>query len=54
MSESNYEKLFGTPERAAQTLTNLFSNCNSGFCFAPEPEDATYDAILELLRSDAK
>lgn len=54
MSESNYKKLFGTPERAAQTLANLFANCNNGFCFAPEPEDATYDAILELLRGDAE
>jgi alkanesulfonate monooxygenase SsuD/methylene tetrahydromethanopterin reductase-like flavin-dependent oxidoreductase (luciferase family) len=54
MSESNYMRLFGTPEQAAQTLANLFANCNNGFCFAPEPEDATYDAIFELLRSDAE
>lgn len=53
MSESNYERLLGTPERAAQTLANLFANCNNGFCFAPEPKDATCNAILELLRGDA-
>lgn len=50
---SRYAELFGTPERAARTLANLFANCNNCFCFAPEPEDASYDAILELLRGDA-
>lgn len=54
MSESNYKRLFGTPELAAQTLANLFANCNNGFCFAPESENATYDAILEWLRGDAE
>lgn len=51
--KSRWYELFGTPERAARTLENLFANCNNGFCFAPEPEDATYDAMLELLRGDA-
>ena len=51
---SRYFELFGTPERAARTLANLFANCNNGFCFAPEPEDATYDALLELLRGDTE
>ena len=54
VGETNYEKLFGTPERAARTLANLFANCNNGFCYAPEPEDATYDALLELLRGDTE
>lgn len=51
---SRYAELFGTPEKAARTLENLFANCNNGFCFAPEPEDASYDALLELLRGDAE
>ena len=51
--DTRWHELFGTPERAAQTLANLFANCNGFFCLAPEPEDASYDALLEWLRGDA-
>lgn len=64
MSENNYEKLFGTPERAARTLyydktpicagCALLDECEK----MPDEEQDTcllgdYDALLEWLRGDA-
>lgn len=50
--ESNYERLFGTPERAARTLVD---NCGkSHFCEGCPADtgihDCTYDALLEWLK----
>ena len=64
---SNYEKLFGTPERAARTITrmqmatDLMGCCDADTCPAASdgcwqrdscPMDE-YDALLEWLRGDA-
>ena len=60
--ESNYSRLFGTPERAAQTLADL-QTCSLGFDLECD-ECAVYslcksgarndrDALLEWLRGDA-
>lgn len=58
MSESNYEKLFGTPERAARTLQPdsmrceyclLRDYCKDEICLIGD-----YDALLEWLRGDAE
>lgn len=67
MSESNYEKLFGTPERAAQTIMDkqltydLLTQCDdcpyqTDECFNPSGKCAMdeYDTLLEWLRSDAE
>ena len=56
--ESNYEKLFGTPERAARTLVGICESCEYGDCVTcgvPEWMDYShdYDALLEWLRGDA-
>lgn len=68
MSESNYEKLFGTPERAARTITrmqmatDLMGCCDADTCQAAFdgcwtlnvcPMD-DYDALLGWLRGDAR
>ena len=59
--ESNYEKLFGTPERAARTLhsggTLVCRECLIREECAETPEDGDcmimdYDALLEWLRGD--
>lgn len=56
--ESNYGKLFGTPERAARTLQPdsmhceyclLREHCKDGICLIGD-----YDALLEWLRGDAQ
>ena len=53
--ESNYEKLFGTPERAARTLAGIA--CDDGGCEGCPLYDAncSYDSdtMLEWLRGDA-
>lgn len=57
MTESNYEKLFGTPERAARTLQPdsmsckyclLRDYCKDGICLIDD-----YDALLEWLRGES-
>ncbi len=54
--KSNYERFFGTPERAAQTLAD---NCPGGSCSGcPGIKAETcglgdYDALLEWLRGKA-
>ena len=47
--ESNYTRLFGTPERAARTLHELCGGC----CGLPEQVRGDHDALLEWLRGDA-
>ena len=59
MSESNYEKLFGTPERAARTLSTIaicmgtqIACCDceyKGLC----DTQCNHYALLEWLRGDA-
>ena len=62
---TNYEKLFGTPERAARTLSKTFSQCdkhgwhcnNCDFYLAPACPNmvgspVNYDALLEWLESE--
>ena len=67
--ESNYERLFGTPERAARTLgcIGYFKPCDEGQTWdcaqcpfdsfdcggTGEPIDDDHDALLEWLRGDA-
>lgn len=62
-NESNYERLFGTPERAALTLHHngslICSECLIRDECVKTPEDSKcmilyYDAILEWLRCDAE
>ena len=65
---TNYEKLFGTPERAARTLTHVcqFTHggelCDRCQCYLFDKcnrelrimsEQRIYDALLEWLRGDA-
>ena len=54
--ETRYEKLFGTPERAARTLAENCSCGNCGACPASTSvcECGHYDALLEWLRGDAE
>jgi len=60
MSESNYEKLFGTPERAARTLLDACDNCGQNDCSGCQVYELTsggdldYDALLEWLRGDTE
>lgn len=56
--KSRWRQLFGTPERAAQTLHRFCADCFGGDCATcgvPEWADYTcdYDALLEWLRDDA-
>lgn len=64
--ESNYEKLFGTPERAARTIMgkqltyDILSQCDdcphqTDECFDPSGNCAMddYDVLLEWLKGDA-
>lgn len=62
MSESNYEKLFGTPERAARTLDG-FNKCEADPAFSCDGCTVSeacvlryfdYDTALEWLRGDAE
>ena len=57
-NESRYDRLFGTPERAARTLRKFCTDCVCGDCATcgvPEWANYTrdYDALLEWLRGDA-
>lgn len=45
--DSNYDKLFGTPERAARTLVDISERANL------DGIGGDYDALLEWLRGDA-
>lgn len=47
--ETNWERCFGTPERAAASLANHFANCENGICSS---NGIRYDEWLEWLRSD--
>lgn len=56
--ESNYEWLFGTPERAARTLSRFCTDCFCGDCATcGVPEWACYrrdyDALLGWLRGES-
>lgn len=56
--QSNYKRLFGTPERAAGTLSRFCTDCFCGDCATcGVPEWACYrhdyDALLEWLRGEA-
>ena len=59
-AESNYERLFGTPERAARTICRQLKHYNICICDGcpvkpPNKEcDSEYDALLEWLRGDAE
>lgn len=61
MGESNYERLFGTPERAARTLSimqrcelGIIGNCDEcDMHDACRVRDGDYDALLEWLRGGA-
>ena len=53
LSESNYERLFGTPERAAETLANNCDDYNlCDGCSADCESHDCYDALLEWLESE--
>ena len=61
-SETNYERLFGTPERAAKTLS-IMQRCELGIignCDECEMHDACrvrdgdYDALLGWLRGESE
>lgn len=53
-TETNWERLFGTPERAAQTLADICDDCDlCNGCPADCESHDCYDALLEWLRSDA-
>lgn len=58
--ESRYEKLFGTPERAARTIANNCQYHGSFDCSYGCMADGTvcgcgdYDALLEWMRGDAE
>lgn len=56
---TNYEKLFGTPERAARTMVCKCCDClecvivDACECGVDECPLHNYDTILEWLRGDA-
>lgn len=58
-TETNYERLFGTPERAARTLVD---SCNDDYDYGcggcpiahANCKCGDYDTILKWLRSDAE
>lgn len=58
--ETNWDLLFGTPERAARTLLDACDNCNQNDCNGCQVYELTsggdldYDALLEWLRGDAE
>ncbi len=56
-SETNYERLFGTPERAARIVTDmcdLADKCpGCPFFNTPDGVCGDYYALLEWLRGDA-
>lgn len=52
--ETRYEKLFGTPERAALMAYKMSETCGIG-CYGCPMDGVcdSYDALLEWLRGDA-
>ena len=55
--ESNYEKLFGTPERAARMFMGICDKVpDCGVCQISEiiEERCNYDALLEWLKDESK
>lgn len=59
MSESNYEKLFGTPEKTAWTIAEACEEYDGGTCGNCLAQEAhcglgDYNALLEWLRGDAE
>lgn len=59
-TETNWERLFGTPERAARTLIDICDNCGQNECSGCQVYELTsggevdYDALLEWLRGDTE
>ena len=56
--ESNYTRLFGTPERAARAMVDMceggtFDDCGGCPAALAECKLGDYDALLEWLRGDA-
>ena len=53
--DSNYDRLFGTPERAARTLERNCDEFNCPACPALEANcyGGNYDALLRWLEGDA-
>lgn len=53
--ETRYDRLFGTPERAARTLEKHCDGYHCIICPAHHHgcNDGDYDALLEWLRGDA-
>lgn len=56
--ESNYTRLFGTPERAARAMADMceggtFDDCGGCPAALAECKLGDYDALLEWLRGDA-
>lgn len=49
MSETNWERTFGTPEKAAESLTAHFANCNKRICMA---NDYTSEEWLKWMQSE--
>jgi len=63
-TETNWERLFGTPERAAQTMMKIFAMCNKPTIYCAKcplskapacygNDDGDYDAFLEWMRGDS-
>ena len=64
--ESNYQRLFGTPKRAARTLIQSSIECHSDVSYCDRCpfygvmtcpgnlDEGDYDALLEWLRGDAQ
>ena len=63
-TETNLERLFGTPERAAQTMMKIFAMCNKPTIYCAKcplskapacygNDDGDYDAFLEWMRGDS-
>ena len=57
--EIRYERLFGTPERAARTFADFCDACDKGECNDCPLDRLTdfcigYDDLLEWLRGDAE
>lgn len=59
-TETNWERLFGTPERAARTLIDICDNCGQNECSGCQVHELTsggdlgYDALLEWLGGDVE
>lgn len=59
-TETNYERLFGTPERTARTICRQLKHYNICICDGcpvkpPNKEcDSEYDALLEWLKGESE